>query len=270
MSWEVHATCVDAQGESVAEVKEPLTVHPAVPPAVQVVELWVSTDPACGATFALSQCWLLSTRRSGAHTLSRNLVPPIRHTLVSTQGVGLDYSRDERVCQGGGRAMRSFCCGLWRTGRLRARLRFGQSAYRAGETALLLIDAHNKSSTDITEVIVRRKLCRIHPHEQQRRMTLISTESCFSRPDLCGNKFLQSPLLPVVYGQVILRRELRIRVTDDGGPSRTQLQRGKQASSNLAERDPSGVVLERYEEVLLSRSELGLTAGAYAWDTTAR
>ncbi len=51
--------------------------------------------------------------------------------------------------------MRSSCCGLWRTGRLRGRLRFDEPAYRAGETALLLLDAHNKSSTDITEVMVR-------------------------------------------------------------------------------------------------------------------
>ena len=51
--------------------------------------------------------------------------------------------------------MRSSCCGLWRTGLVRGGLRFSQPAYRAGETALLLLDAHNKSSTDIAEVIVR-------------------------------------------------------------------------------------------------------------------
>ncbi len=51
--------------------------------------------------------------------------------------------------------MRSSCCGLWRTGRLRGRLRFDEPAYRAGQTALLLLDAHNKSSKDITEVMVR-------------------------------------------------------------------------------------------------------------------
>ena len=47
------------------------------------------------------------------------------------------------------------------------RLRFHEPAYRVGETALLLLDAHNKSSTDISEVTVRllhilaHKLCEI-------------------------------------------------------------------------------------------------------------
>ena len=68
--------------------------------------------------------------------------------------------------------MRSSCCGLWRTGRLRGRLRFHEPAYRVGETALLLLDAHNKSSTDISEVTVRllhilaHKLCEISNPEQ--------------------------------------------------------------------------------------------------------
>ena len=50
--------------------------------------------------------------------------------------------------------MRSSCCGLWRTGRLKGRLRFEQPFYSAGDTAVLRLDAHNKSSTDVAEVVV--------------------------------------------------------------------------------------------------------------------
>jgi len=43
VSWEVRFVCLDAEGESVAEVTEPLTVHAAVPQSVPIIELWVST-----------------------------------------------------------------------------------------------------------------------------------------------------------------------------------------------------------------------------------
>ena len=63
--------------------------------------------------------------------------------------------------------MRSSCCGLWRTGRLRARLRFEQPCYSAGDTAVLLLDAHNKSGTDVAEVVVspdrRDEMSSVHP-----------------------------------------------------------------------------------------------------------
>ena len=70
--------------------------------------------------------------------------------------------------------------------------------------------------------------------------------------------------------QVVLRRELRVRVAEDGGPSWTHLQRGKRDRSSLAERKADGFIVEQHEEVLLSQSELGLSAGSYAWDATAR
>ena len=75
---------------------------------------------------------------------------------------------------------------------------------------------------------------------------------------------------PLNCKQVVLRRELRVTFDDDGGPSWTQLQRGKRAGSGSDERKVDGTISERHEEILLSQSELGLSAGAYAWDATAR
>ncbi len=71
-------------------------------------------------------------------------------------------------------------------------------------------------------------------------------------------------------GQVVLRRELRLTVADDGGPSWIQLQHGKRTATGSAQRGAEGATNELCDEVLLSRSELGLAPGAYAWDATAR
>ena len=68
--------------------------------------------------------------------------------------------------------MRSSCCGLWRTGRLRGRLRFEQPSYHAGDTAVLLLDAHNKSFTDIAEVVVST-----HPHRSRAHPPLVLLRS---------------------------------------------------------------------------------------------
>jgi len=57
---------------------------------------------------------------------------------------------------------------------------------------------------------------------------------------------------------------------DDAGPSWTQLQSGKRTAGRSAYREAEGAIREHCSEVLLSRSELGLAAGAYAWDATAR
>ncbi len=47
--------CLDAEGDSVAEVTEPLTVHAAVPQSAAIVELWVSTvQLACAAEIPLT------------------------------------------------------------------------------------------------------------------------------------------------------------------------------------------------------------------------
>ena len=43
VSWEVRLVCLDAEGESIAEVAEPLTVYAAAPQSAPIVELWVST-----------------------------------------------------------------------------------------------------------------------------------------------------------------------------------------------------------------------------------
>ena len=160
--------------------------------------------------------------------------------------------------------MRSSCCGLWRTGRLRGRLRFDEPAYRAGETVLLLLDAHNKSSTDITEVMVRVQHMPRGGRMWYPNLNLQQSPAKFCRPTLrC-----RCSICPL--GQVVLRRELRLRVADDGGPSWTQLQHGKRTATGSAQRGAEGAISEHRDEVLLSRSELGLAAGAYAWDATAR
>ena len=70
--------------------------------------------------------------------------------------------------------------------------------------------------------------------------------------------------------QVVLRRKVCFRVADDGGPSWTAMQRGRRAGRAAAKPAARGGVLEHHEEVLLSQSELGLSAGAYAWNSTAR
>ena len=51
MSWEVRFECLDAQGESIAEVTEPLTVYAAVQHSAPTIELWVSTVP-CACTLS--------------------------------------------------------------------------------------------------------------------------------------------------------------------------------------------------------------------------
>ena len=69
---------------------------------------------------------------------------------------------------------------------------------------------------------------------------------------------------------MVLRRKLRIRSADDGGPSWTAMQHGRRVGKASTDPAAGGGVLEHYEEVLLSQSELGLSAGAYAWNSTAR
>ncbi len=70
--------------------------------------------------------------------------------------------------------------------------------------------------------------------------------------------------------QVILRRKMCVRFADDGGAGWTTVQHGRRAGRAVAGPAAAGGVLEHYEEVLLSQSELGLSAGAYAWNSTAR
>ena len=60
-----------------------------------------------------------------------------------------------------------------------------------------------------------------------------------------------------------------MEIADDGGVSWSQLARGPRRTA-VQRPDGQHVLVEAPEDVIAQQSELGLQAGAYAWDRTAR